>query len=1212
MGNFLGLGFSFYAEDKGLARTTDRVQRRVDGLRESINDVGNQSAAANVASNALMDDMGKGLNRVSSGFKRLGKSISDSGIKEAFQGFYKSYSFANLGRLADGLFSIAKGAGAANSSAEELALTFNENRYILSAALKTPLKDFNQLRKAVGDAAIFAGVSTKGTLDMANALIEAGYGIERVSKSVQDADTAIEDMGVLTFGTNLESVLGISNTDVAQFIAAGEAIGATSGDLTDFLNAGIGLQREFNVTGLLKEIPGLTSRVRSAAMRLGYGFQDTARTLVGATTIMATSIRDRLGGSMKEALGLAENFTTKMIDLQTSARDILAGRGDVSQLNELQELLVSGGMRGNLVFFLENIAESTEAQTMLVSALAASLDNATNASERYRREGQIRDTFGAEFLAALNSGGGPEALVDALNRANEAASSGAGNFDDYSTEVYKSVNQLRGVADAARDVAQSFLYFDVLLEDTQRGLGLIISFYMGVGNVLRELNDSLNTGQGGLVGFFATFVSGGKFGRAGVLGRLTEHLGKLDIHIESLSDLSPTFKRFVGQLSDLTGLTVPQASVLLVAPGALALLYGMFKLAAGTVAPAMTVVGGSVSIFGALAGAIMAPAMAMVTLIGRMLFMRTALRIMGVQMSGTAGTFGSFAKGLVRLVVLPFRLAAAVIASTKTAFEEFSAILDDPDLTGTRRHMSIVRAIASTLFAGLDAFFFGLPGFIVRTLRTSFTTGILHGELRVQAESIGNFLGEVIGNATVAVLAGVLAKKLVTSVIRATIMRHPAILTGMALLGFAAGRTFNDQFRRSTDDLYITLTSTGSGIIEGMLDAIDSAAKSTTGTGLFDFLGLDNAEEVTLIIRQAFVKLYYWFGQWLILIKDMFAANFGELGTDMARSIVRSLVSATRSIGEFFGASVLPEQLRGIADSGVDVIVNSVMHRAGFTNEGRAAARDRVRTSREALWGNGEFVSEEARALQADRDLVLRGMREQYERREREKALAAMSPEMRQASVALATVEEGISRGAATLDQLGAELIERRLDLDEWAIPSYGGLVPLPGTGDYDRYANSISAMGGRGAQLLEARDNVFRRAEFIRAEQARLAAEKSQLEERIGALRRAESQRGRGVVSRVTGMIGDPTAVAVPTMDDILGAENAARLREITSQGATAAEAAVTDIAQGTREFVSAVAQKLQVNIDLRNRLEIVPEELTRVIRLQSSDYEATTGEVR
>jgi len=846
----MGVGMSFYGEDRGAIQTADRLSDSVGGIADQLDALGQQSVESRRLTNDFMDDFDDGVDRASGGLSGLRQKLREVD----FGGYARSIRDAlDPGRLTSAINSVTSlgdGVGRSSYGFQELAYAFDNARFSMKGGMGIKYGEFLNLRDAIETTSIHTGTAAEQTLDLSRGLISAGISAEDLGKDGTKS--------ILSFGSTVADLFQLSNEEVAGFLATSTQIPRGVRGLEGLLDAGVRLQREFKVEGLLKRIPSMTAQLRTGAMQMGRGFAGTAVSMVKSSMQIGLAIKKNLGGSLEEAMSATAGYSSSLMNMAGEARAAFGGLGDFSAFRDQYEVLQAGGFRGNVA---ELLRDGPKRQAEIAGYLANALSSVRgNRAMEDRMFTLVSRNFGgAEFAAGIDTN--PQAVIAGLSKTADVMDKGAGSFEDLANTAYKSVTELRGVLDTLKTVTGASVVFDRVLGIQRAGMEKMVTGFTKLNGGLSKFNRLL----GGEETSSLAELFGGKGGKGGIGG-----LGGLAGKIDSEGFIPFLVKNLTNLGKELREI---HPALVFIVP-VLAALYGAWTLltmalssgvGAGAFSALIGLLAVSVTAFSAVTAAALGFATAIISIYMRAKFLNRVASGMNKGSKAALFSMKGLAKGIGKYILLPLNLMIAVGAGAAKAIEEMFKIFLNKDLKGAKKSQAITKAIVAGLYAGFNNFFFGLPEY----LRRAFTGDIIKDRMKGIGITWVKTLGKGIGTGFVLFILPMLAAQ------QAAIFAYWAtagtaglapVLAAFVLVGYLMS-SHGEEVRNLVITIAEDMKKLGKGMIEGALRTALAIREAYTGEDVDEEswvdslnVGLANAQSNFYAVGVAISNFFSYIG----------------------------------------------------------------------------------------------------------------------------------------------------------------------------------------------------------------------------------------------------------------------------------------------------------------------------------------------------------------
>ena len=426
--NFMGLGFSFGAEDKGLSKTIEDVTDGFDDLADSTDNVGKATST----------------------------------FVDKFNAFANMASSVQLGQLSDTVDSIANKMAGGESEIQDVSAAVETFRTQLTRDY--PNVSQEELDKIILSQAQY-GVGVSDTLKRLKSLQDAGTPFSERSGQMQIAGKASQ-----AFGDEVDDLIG-------TFGALKSGFSFTTADAEDMLNAQVSIGQQFGMSG---ESVGLfTGSIEkmNSMLSLTEGLQtpEYMKQLGIQSSAMAGIIHKQLGTSSVKSAEQANEAMMKLLEITTQVNKIDVQKIAGEEYSELHKQLASFG--GDF----ERIGKVAEEGPIAFMRYMNEMGESLPADRFAKFQTLIKDQFGDDFVYLMQTGftDATEEGLKSMDKFQEGISSGSmGAGDKLGEFAEQSANTIEGldkILDSTRENT-SKMFGDIAL-DSRKTLrkGLISS-----------------------------------------------------------------------------------------------------------------------------------------------------------------------------------------------------------------------------------------------------------------------------------------------------------------------------------------------------------------------------------------------------------------------------------------------------------------------------------------------------------------------------------------------------------------------------------------------------------------------------------------------------------------------------------------------------------------------------------------------------------------
>jgi len=478
----MGLGFTFEAEDEGLSDY-------MEGLSASLVSVSERLERITVVGGAIVE-LGDGATTATAAISEASVALrrvneegeKGGGIFERLVGYLQTKGVMDTAKAAK---STLDALGAGLKSPLDMAMKWEQAQRNLAGTTGMTTAEFEKFRGGAQELVARTGLGNQAILEMGIELKNAGFALDEFGTGANN---------VSQIGADLAAAYKMSTGQVTEFIVASRGLGVGGAGLRDVLDAGAALEKEFKVTGLIQEVPGLLDQVRQQAIQLGSGFGAAGKNVVKFSLSMAAAISKKLNVSMAEAAKMAGEALGGFVSLQDQFERAQTGMGDWSEgMDQAVEALVRGGMSSeDAVKSLSTMGTDAGAQRKVMEALAAGYDKAGGASTILgMRQRQLAQEILGQGAAAAIASGETEEFLKGLDKGMDAAADSAGAANAAVTEMFKGGEQQRGVFDANTELNKTLLISQDAIRDMANGFGNLNGVLDGAGQSLAKVQASM-------------------------------------------------------------------------------------------------------------------------------------------------------------------------------------------------------------------------------------------------------------------------------------------------------------------------------------------------------------------------------------------------------------------------------------------------------------------------------------------------------------------------------------------------------------------------------------------------------------------------------------------------------------------------------------------------------------------------------------------------
>jgi len=299
MADFLGLGVTFSAVDKGLDQA----------LRKSIEGFSKTEQALKGVEDAAKGDGGKG------------------GV---FEDVVEGFKLLSLGRIGSALDDISTSLMGNKDIATEFYKVLEKTNAKIGASFDPT--NAQKFQKAIN--------SSIGAMD-AGEVNALATGFLKFGRSADEAAAVLPMMGKMV-GT-----LGMDAGNVAKMFGQGLAsLRATPEQMQSLMKQTVKMQKAYNLTDQLDNLPEIFEVVTKNAARFGNVQAGVAMKTVMSVSRLSASFQ-KMGKSQDQALGAATSFTDKLGQMQQSILDMQVGLEPSDEsIFDLQQALALTGVTG--------------------------------------------------------------------------------------------------------------------------------------------------------------------------------------------------------------------------------------------------------------------------------------------------------------------------------------------------------------------------------------------------------------------------------------------------------------------------------------------------------------------------------------------------------------------------------------------------------------------------------------------------------------------------------------------------------------------------------------------------------------------------------------------------------------------------------------------------------------------------------------------------